>query len=263
MLRREAEYQENIENAFYSIHLCSILGTSEKQEDVLGCYVGDIGAVLVLCDGMGGMEEGREAAEKAAETILSLAEQENWMETPNAFLRKAIEIADEEVYFLKNKKGEKSRCGTTVIIALVIGRKVYYANVGDSRIYYYGGSSLVQLSKDHNYGEFLKAKLEAGEVTPEIVEKEWSKASGLTGFLGLGAIRECYIAEEPLLLDRNQVLCLESDGLYRLLKDSETEEIIGRNLKDLQQASDQLLFRAEENRKSYQDNTSYILFRLK
>jgi len=65
------------------------------------------------------------------------------------------------------------------------------------------------------------------------------------------------------LLDRNHVLCLQSDGLYKLLSEKEMLEIIARNPKDLSRVGEGLLQKADEKKSSYQDNTSIILLRLK
>jgi len=261
--RRNANRHYSLENSFYVVEAYSIIGTCDKQEDVFECVEQDMGMVLVLCDGMGGLGNGRVAAEKAVSEIKQFALEQDWKSNPREFLRKAIEIADEEVYFLKNPEGKQLRAGCTVLIALIAGRKVYYANVGDSRIYYYDGNCLSQVTQDHNYGEQLERQLKCGEITREIYEREQSKAAALTGYLGLGEIKERYIAEEPILLDRNHVLCLQSDGLYKLLSEKEMLEIIARNPKDLSRVGEGLLQKADEKKSSYQDNTSIILLRLK
>lgn len=261
--KSNANRHYSLENSFYSVEAYSVIGTCEKQEDAMDCVANDTSMVLILCDGMGGLGNGEMAAIKAVSTIKQLVTEQTWTSNPQEFLRKAIEIADEEVYFLKDSDGKKISAGCTVLIALVIGRKVFYANVGDSRIYYYDGNVLLQMSQDHNYGEQLKRQLRDGEITKETYEKEQSKEAALTSYLGLGEVKERYIAEEPILLDRNQVLCLQSDGLYKLLSEEEMQEIIGQTPKDLGRVGERLLQKAEENRVSYQDNTSFILLRLK
>lgn len=253
----------SLENSFYSIEACSIIGTCEKQEDAIECIEKDMSIALILCDGMGGLGNGNVAAERAVSTIKRFISDHEWKSNPQVFLQKAIELADEEVYFLKNSDGKPLMAGCTVLIALVTGRKVYYANVGDSRIYYYDGKYLSQMSQDHNYGEQLERQLKCGDITHEFYEKEQSKAAALTGYLGLGEIKEQYIAEEPILLDRNQVLCLQSDGLYKLVSEEEMLEIIARTPKNLGKIGESLLKKADEKKKSYQDNTSIILLRLK
>lgn len=255
--------KKSFENSFYEIELFSVLGTNEAQEDVVACQMNSTSAILVLCDGMGGLKNGRIAAQTAVDEIVNLVQSVEWNMEPIAFMRRAIEIADEKVYFLKDSAGSRLGAGCTVLIALIAGRKVYYANVGDSRIYYYDGNEFIQVSQDHNYGEMLKSNLASGEISMSEYEQELPKAAALTGFLGLGVIKECYIAQEPILLDRGQVLCMQSDGLYKLVDDESMKSVISRNIKDLKQAGEELLDIAESRRKKYQDNTSIILVRLK
>lgn len=259
----KARYHYSFENSLYSVEAYSVIGTGERQEDAVDCIVEEMSAVLIVCDGMGGLEQGRTAAKRAAAVVKQLALEQDWKSRPRQFLSKAIEIADEEVYFLKNADGDKISAGCTIIIALVLGREVFYANVGDSRIYHYNGVDFLKLTQDHNYGELLKKKRKNGEIGEDEYQRELSKAAALTSYLGLGELKEFYIAEEPVLLDRNHVLCLQTDGLYKLLSNEEMKEIIKKNAKDLKKIGENLLNRAEANRVSYQDNTSFILLRLK
>mgnify|MGYP003291392072 CR=1 FL=1 len=254
---------ESISNSFYSIEVFSVLGTNTEQEDAVGYVVKDTSAVLVICDGMGGMNGGRISAQTAVQKVKELAKNEEWESRPLYFIKKALEIADEEVYYLKNNKGERICGGCTIVIGIIIGRRLYYANVGDSRIYYFNGKVLNKITQDHNYGEELKRKLKRGEIGDDEYNKEQGKAAALTGFLGLGELREYYICETPLLLEQNQIVCLQSDGLYRLLAEQEMQDIFVDNLKNLEHAGEVLLQRAEENKRRYQDNTSIVLVRLK
>ena len=254
---------ESFENSFYSVELFSTLGTNDEQEDVISCSLGDMCAVLVLCDGMGGMKGGRLAAQTAIRSIQMFTEDEDWTSNPKEFLKRAMERADEEVFFLKDDAGKRLGCGCTLLIALVTGRKIYYGNVGDSRIYFYDGAELRQLSQDHTYGELLKHRLMTGKIDKEEYQKETEDAAALTGYLGLGELKESFVCTKPLLLDRNQVLCLQSDGLYKLVSEEEMKEIICNHVKCLEQVGYELLHRAETNRRLYQDNTSFILLRLK
>ena len=155
---------ESISNSFYSIEVFSVLGTNTEQEDAVGYVVKDTSAVLVICDGMGGMNGGRISAQTAVQKVKELAKNEEWESRPLYFIKKALEIADEEVYYLKNNKGERICGGCTIVIGIIIGRRLYYANVGDSRIYYFNGKVLNKITQDHNYGEELKRKLKRGEI---------------------------------------------------------------------------------------------------
>ena len=254
---------ESLDNSFYSIETFSVLGTNTEQEDVIGYVLNDMSAVLVLCDGMGGMNGGKLSAQTAVREVKELAEKNDWESNPIQFLKKALEIADEEVYYLKNPNGGRVGGGCTVVIALIIGRRIYYANVGDSRIYFWNGEEFKKLTEDHNYGEVLKKKLKSGEIDQVEYDREQERAAALTGFLGLGELKESYVCDTPILMERNQVLCLQSDGLYKLLSEQEMQEIFAGNSKNLERAGEVLLQRAEEHKRKYQDNTSIILLRLK
>lgn len=256
-------YHEGFENSFYSIEAFSVIGTNLVQEDAVGVKLFDTGAVLILCDGIGGMPGGQKAAITAVEAIKKYVAESARIDAPAEFLRKAFELADDSVYFLKDEIGKRIGCGCTVLVALIIGRKIYCGNIGDSRIYYYSGDDFTQVSRDHNYGELIRERFRQGKISESEFNQNMSAAAALTGYLGLGELKEYYISESPIVLDRNHVLCLQSDGLYKLLSDSEMKEIISTYPKDLEKAGCELLLRAEEKKDTYQDNTSFILLRLK
>ena len=131
-----------MENAFYSIASIQYLGDNERQEDAIGCVLDDMGAVLVLCDGMGGLYRGDLAAQKAVNSVKELMEQYDWKSNQKQFIKEAIIKADADVYELTDEHRERVEGGCTMLIALLLGRELYYANVGDSRIYYFSGQEI-------------------------------------------------------------------------------------------------------------------------
>lgn len=252
-----------MENAFYSIEIAQQLGTNETQEDVVGFELGDMSAMLILCDGMGGMQRGELAAKTAVDAIKQLGKKMDWEHNPQEFLNKAIRVADEEVYLLTDENGERIRGGCTLILALVIGRNLYWANVGDSRIYLYKDKELNQLTQDHNYGEMLKRRLQQGRISEQELKNEWGRAAALTSYIGIGEIREEYISEISVQMDRDSVVLMQSDGLYKLVSEEEMKGVIENSTRNLERVMTKLLERAYLNKKEYQDNTSVILLRMK
>ena len=136
------------------------------------CDLGDKGALLVVADGMGGMNAGEIASEIAVETIKEHFAPENITEQTlnsqtsiNFFMKKAIVDADKRIKEeAKNNDGHKGM-GTTIVVAWLISDQLYVAWCGDSRAYIYNRlNGLKQITKDHSYVQTLVDK---GKLKPE------------------------------------------------------------------------------------------------
>lgn len=255
--------RESYSSSLYSIEEFSVQGTCERQEDATGCLIEGNTAVMVVCDGIGGMEHGELAAEIAVKTILECAKNNEWKENPAEFLKLLVVEANNAVFGACDENGSTFDSGCTLVVAVTVGRRLYLANVGDSRAYLITRDKISQLTRDHNYKSQLDTQLANHEITREYYEEESVRGAALTSYLGMGRLRECYITEEPILLDRDEVVLIESDGLYKLVSEEESFQIVRRKVRILEEAGNELLTCAGQNRKSYQDNTSIILFRIK
>ncbi len=251
------------ESSFYSIETYSALGTLEKQEDALACIMKDKSAYLILCDGMGGLEEGRLAADTAIEAIRQLIESSVYESEPLELMRQAICRADEAVSHLTDTLGKKLKSGCTLVFIILQGKYMYWANVGDSRAYFLRDAQMGQITADHNYGELLKRKVQQGILSREEYFRELPRAAALTSYIGIGGVSEACICNQPYELQREDVVFVQSDGVYKLVTEDEMKAILAVNRRNLARAGEELLERAERNRRKYQDNTSLILARMK
>lgn len=259
----ELTRRESYTSALYQIEEFSTIGTCEMQEDATGSGIAGNTSVMVLCDGIGGLERGELASKIAVDTILKCAEEYVWKERPIDFLQFLIEEANDAVFGLNDESGTPIQGGCTVVITLTIGRKLYWANVGDSRAYIIKQGEMQQLTRDHNYGELLRRQLEQEVITQEEYGANIAKGAALTSYLGMGELKEWFVCREPVLLDRDEVVLLESDGLYKLLNEEEIMQIVRRNVRSLDVVGEELLLCAKKNVTNYQDNTSILLLRIK
>ena len=255
--------RESYASSLYVIEEFSAIGTCEKQEDATGCLIEGNTSVMVLCDGIGGLERGDLAAKTAVNTILRCASGYIWRESPIEFLRYLIAVANEAVFQLVDESGIPIQGGCTLVIVLTVGRRLYLANVGDSRAYLIKKDGMRQLTQDHNLSEQLKRQLKSGEISQEEYNENISRGMMLTSYLGMGELKESFICSDPLVLDRDEIVLIESDGLYKLVSNEETEKILKNNVRMLGNGGNELLQCAKNSTVNYQDNTSIILFRIK
>lgn len=184
------------------------------------------GCLLVVADGMGGMNAGEVASEIAVTTIAKCFSEENMknleMTEPaiKKFLRKTIVSADDAIKKAAAKDKEKEGMGTTVALVWILSdNTAYYAWCGDSRIYSYSPSQgLRMLSHDHSYVmEVLHLCEEDAFVHPN--------NNIITRSLGNPAEKANPEIEGPIQLYQNDLFLLCSDGLCGVLPSREMEDV--------------------------------------
>ncbi len=186
------------------------------------------GHLLVVADGVGGAQAGAEASRWASRVAV-----ERYYDMPGpggatglaaavgADLHAAIEVANTSLYQYLQTTGVRE-AGSTMVAAVVQGRMLYIANVGDSRAYLIRNGQITQLTRDHT---LTQQKLGAGLIQPEQVELDPGR-NVLTRSLGAGPAVEVDLFP-PLQLVPGDVVLLCSDGLTDMLSDEEIARLVG------------------------------------
>ncbi|AXI99943.1 Serine/threonine protein phosphatase PrpC [Cyclonatronum proteinivorum] len=112
-------------------------------------------ALIAVADGMGG----HRAGDIAAEIVIASLER-YYKELKNNFTRdlrelkanavEAILEANKEIAKAAQSDNEKAGMGTTLVMAIILGNKAVFFNVGDSRGYLFDEHTLDQITKDHS-----------------------------------------------------------------------------------------------------------------
>lgn len=179
------------------------------------------GRLAIIADGMGGYEGGQEASRLAVEAI-----EEVYADTPDsepqALLVSAFQAAHQRIQEHANERPALHGMGTTCTAIALLGHHLYYAHVGDSRLYLIRNGSISRLSHDHSYVSRL---VEHGVISSEEAESHPQRHI-LTAALGAGAEITPDTPEQPLALDEGDVLVLCTDGLWGLVHDDEIGSIV-------------------------------------
>lgn len=187
----------------------------------------DKGCLLVVADGMGGMNAGEVASHIAVTTLakcFSEAGLKNVELTDNAirkFIRKSIVTADEAIKKAAAKDREKEGMGTTVVLLWILpDNTAYYAWCGDSRLYRYSADAGLQtLSRDHSYVmEVLHLSEEEAFVHPN--------NNIITRSLGNPSEKANPEIEGPFPIYEDDLFLLCSDGLCGVLPSQKIDEDI-------------------------------------
>ena len=244
-----------------SIGSASLKGTREYQQDALayktaGWKRNAAGrAAAVLCDGMGGLNAGEKASGLACGRLIEELDVP-WGQFPGV-LSDALSDINYEVAHLRDEKGTPLGCGTTAVAVVVEGDGMYYASVGDSRIYLIRSGRLRCLTRDHTYGNELDDQAAAGKISPEKARASENRAA-LTSYLGIRRLDQIDSNRDAVHLIPGDIVLLCSDGLYKSLPEPEFVTAVTSCGTDMQLAARYLAERAV-GMPGRHDNTTVVL----
>jgi serine/threonine protein phosphatase PrpC len=181
------------------------------------------GRLAIVADGMGGYEGGQEASRIAVEVIEDVYGNTQGSD-PQALLIAGFHLAHHRIQEYAAEHPDLLGMGTTCTAIAMLGHLLYYAHVGDSRLYLVRDSKISRLTRDHSYVGRL---IENGMISPEEAESHPQRHI-LTAAMGAGAVIAPDAPEQPIQLEPGDVLVLCTDGLWSLLSESE----IIRTVKD-------------------------------
>lgn len=227
------------------------------NEDYLVCRASQ--GVLVLGDGMGGHNAGevasRVAVEAAADALLPAQLQDTADDLESLLaVGAAGEAANLAVFQEVERDSELKGMGTTLVLALFREQRVFFAHVGDSRLYRLREGRLRSLTRDHS----LVQELIDNGLFASLEEASDAGVGDniLTRSIGLDPNVEVDVGDHELLADDLYLLC--SDGLCGKVDDGVIASIMQASTDVEQIAGD--LERAALNAGG-RDNISLIVAR--
>ena len=201
---------------------------TNNQDFCLAGEFSDGATWAVVCDGMGGANGGNIASETAAKLIFNKITN-SYHEAMNdnsikMLITSAIETANAAVYSRACSDETLKGMGTTVVLSIIKGDCLYYAHVGDSRLYIISDDKITQMTSDHSV---IQMMIDNGEITAEDARIHPVK-NVITRALGV---------------DETVLLC--TDGLTNYVDDMKILEIC--NSDDKYSLADLLVYTANAN----------------
>lgn len=204
-------------------------------------FDGSLG-VAVLADGMGGHRGGDVASRVAVESALAEmveAQQESEADDVRCEMSvgHAIETANAALFDMSNVHPELKGMGTTAVAAMFRNRRIYYAHVGDSRLYRVRFGRMRRLTHDHS---LVQQMIDDGVFMNRAHAREGGvKDNVLVRSLGTQSAVEVDVGSA--LAESGDTYLLSTDGLHGLLKDSEIAQMLRDPNGDLEMQADALL----------------------
>jgi len=208
------------------------------------------GALYLVADGMGGHQAGEVASRGAVELVIGQYYGDTTHDVGTSLVR-AVRAANRQICEWAQADPSKTGMGTTLVAAVILGRKVYVANVGDSRAYLVTQKGISQITMDHSW---VEEQVAAGLLTPEEA-RQHPQRNVVTRALGSKPSVEVDLFEGEL--QDGHILFMCSDGLTGHVEDREIASIVRQHPPE---KAAQLLV-AQANERGGSDNISVIIAR--
>lgn len=198
------------------------IGCRERQEDSFALVnPSNLNAELfaIVCDGMGGMEDGKGASVEAVDAFVQLFQALRDDGTIPQQLAEGARAISDAIFQRFN-----GRSGTTAVAVRVFQNQLYWVSVGDSAMYLARNGGVFQLNREHNHlNELYLNELGRDPIDKERAETD-EDARRLSSFVGIDCIREVDCNLRPFQLLPGDVLLLCSDGISGVLTPPELLE---------------------------------------
>lgn len=210
------------------------------------CILSKKGALLVVADGMGGMNAGEVASEIAINTVRDCFSPENITNdvvksryTIERFMKDAIVEADKRIKETAKARPETHGMGTTIVLGWIYEKHLYVSWCGDSRAYVYNPIyGIRQITKDHSYVQDL---VDQGKIKPEDAF-DYPDSNIITRCLSDATTKarpDCLFM--PHELCDGDIILLCTDGLSGMIHDDEIEAVIHKNYQNTEKCTDALI----------------------
>lgn len=211
------------------------------------------GTLTIVADGMGGHSSGEVASQMAVELISRNYYSDEERDAPKA-LKKAVEMANVEIFVTAMSNRNFFGMGTTIIALVLLNDKAFSAHVGDSRLYRLRDRTLELLTIDHSQ---VMEMVKQGIISFEEARTHDDKNVILRA-VGTQPVVEVEMSDVFAVKPNDQFL-LCSDGLCDMLDDHEIRRI-WLDAKDVAEACEQMI--AQAKRRGGNDNITVGIVRV-
>lgn len=179
----------------------------EINEDACLCLPEQ--GIFVVADGLGGHSDG----ERASTAAVDYFERSCHGGYTHEEITRLLEEANTEVL----NKGDGGK--TTVAAAFTEDGKFIYANVGDSRVYYFRGGRLIAMTRDHSV---CQASVDMGMLRQEDIRGNEDR-SRLLKVLGSEKVLNIKKRYQPIEVQSGDAFLVCSDGFWEYVYETEME----------------------------------------
>lgn len=223
----------------------------QTNQDYVFCSMQPVGSLpnlFIVADGMGGHKAGDLASRYTVEEFLEIVRNSK-ADNPITVIEEAVTKANLMLIQKSKESIDYEGMGTTLVVATIIGRSVYIANVGDSRLYLIN-NEIQQITRDHSLVEEM---ISLGEIDRKKARTH-EKKNIITRAIGV----DSEVVADFFEIDYSDgdIILMCSDGLSNMIDDDEIKLIVNQGT-DLSEITNKLIETA--NRNGGRDNISVVL----
>ena len=223
----------------------------QTNQDFVFCSMQPVGSLpnlFIVADGMGGHKAGDLASRYTVEGFLETVRNSK-ADNPITIIEEAVDKSNLLLIQKSKESIDYEGMGTTLVVATIIGKSIYIANVGDSRLYLVN-NEIQQITRDHSLVEEMISLGEIDRKSARTHEKKniITRAVGVDTEVVADFFEVDYVDGDIILM------C--SDGLSNMIEDEDIKNIINQG-NDLPEITDNLI--TEANKNGGRDNISVIL----
>ena len=213
---------------------------ANQQENI---SLGSRGCLMVVADGMGGMNAGEVASDIAIKTVQNMFSPAKMpvdvTKSPNSiksYIKKVIAEADRQIKQRSKKDSSTEGMGSTIVLAWLYDNNVYVGWMGDSRAYsFIPEQGISRLSKDHSYVQEL--------VDAKMITEEEAMLHPQSNVI-MRSLGDASQKAKPDVIchsvSNGEIILLCSDGLCGVCTDRAIAEIISQTSDDLRNCKEAL-----------------------
>jgi PPM family protein phosphatase len=222
----------------------------ENNEDVVLVLESTHGMLCVVADGMGGHVGGERASRLACEAVECVWGEGELSREGIAAVERMVLDADRAICEDARSEPQYNGMGTTLTLGVIRGDGLYFAHVGDSRLYLLRRGVLTQLTEDHTP---IQQLVNLGHLTAEEARHSPYRHQ-LSQALGLNLDLDIHSGEEMLHPGDRLLFC--SDGLYGMVGGEDITHLLGDTASP-EEAAEKLVGAANDG--GGEDNISVVV----
>ncbi len=208
------------------------VGARKVNQDRCGWAIRNNALLLVLCDGLGGYEDGDKAAQIFTQTVIESFEnfKPELISDPHKFTTLATIHGHRMINKMAKEVGysEESHPRTTSVVCVIQNGYAYWGHVGDSRLYLFRNGAPFLRTDDHTATEQLRKDGYISEDDMRLNEHQ----GPLLRCVG-GKLRPVVSLSAEILLQPDDHILLCSDGMWRAHSTQEmASTVCNGNLED-------------------------------
>lgn len=231
VLKIKAFNSEKQEKSVISAYMENYLGRRKVQEDCMELISFSKYEILgIIADGMGGFHDGKLASQFSVDRFVDL------YSAGDLEAEEILKKINQEILNYSYNIGIENKVGTTFLAGEILYNRLNFFSVGDSSLFLFRKNKLERLNRHQKKREYL------------------------TNYLGYSSFGK--IEKGEMLLEKNDIILMCSDGLDKFMSFEEIETILRHSKnKSSKKIVKKLMGDLTDKKSGKQDNVSIIVIK--